>query len=615
MTMHLWQSGMTPAFVAHLLQSTAFAAAAWLLTLALGRYPARVRFWVWMGASIKFLLPFALLTNFGARWATPQPQAAHTGFYTVIEEFSRPFVKADPAGPALSAQPLQARAWGLWFLAAVWLCGCLILLGRWIRQWQTARRIVRDAAPSHDGPVILALRSTESQTPLRRTIPVLLTSRAVEPGIFGITRPALVWPAGLSERLDNAQIQAIVEHELEHVRRRDNLISSLHAVVEALFWFHPALYWIGSKMRDERERACDESVIERNAPPERYADSILKVCAFCLEAPSPCIAGVSGSDLKKRVLRILNHRSGTPLTFGRRALLSTVALSAIALPVGIGVVHGQTGAAAIPSAADTAPHDLPKYEVASIKPAASTDGRTLLHFTPDGTSIQGMPVQFLLQQAFGVEKDRIIGAPSWVQANRYDIEAKVSPENAPKVDRLKADERRTMLIPLLVERFDLKYHHETRDLPMYALVVAKGGAKLKSSTPEPANEPPGSPFAGGPPSGLDSRGRMMMAPGRIESSGTSIDMLAHALAPQLGRSVVDKTGLTGRYDYTLQWTPDNAPPPIPGGSGPAREATDSDAASVSLFTAIQEQLGLKLESEKSTVDVIVIDHIELPSAN
>lgn len=108
----------------------------------------------------------------------------------------------------------------------------------------------------------------------------------------------------------------------------------------------------------------------------------------------------------------------------------------------------------------------------------------------------------------------------------------------------------------------------------------------------------------------------MMAPGRIESQATSIDMLAHALAPQLGRSVVDKTGLTGRYDYTLKWAPDNAPPPMMGApGGPAQVEAASDAASVPLFTALQEQLGLKLESEKSSVDVIVIDHIDLPSAN
>jgi uncharacterized protein (TIGR03435 family) len=121
-------------------------------------------------------------------------------------------------------------------------------------------------------------------------------------------------------------------------------------------------------------------------------------------------------------------------------------------------------------------------------------------------------------------------------------------------------------------------------------------------------------MGGVPPKGIDTRGRMMMMPGHIESTDTSIDMLAHALAPQLSRTVIDKTGLSGRYDYTLQWTPDNAPPPGPEGIAPHGDS-GSDAPAVSLFTAIQEQLGLKLESQKGQVDVIVIDHIDPPSAN
>ncbi len=303
------------------------------------------------------------------------------------------------------------------------------------------------------------------------------------------------------------------------------------------------------------------------------------------------------------------------LLFGRRVLSALAAALLLALPSR--VVYGQTVAVASSNAADTAaPADLPKYDVASIKPGSSDPGPSFLRFNPDGTSIHNMPLQFLLRAAFGVENDRLVGAPSWVASNRYDIEAKVAPEDAPKLDKLKAEDRRAMLIPLLVERFNLKYHHDTRELPMYALVVAKGGPKLKASTPKAADEPPGSPFAGTPPKGIDARGRMMMSPGRIESQDTTLDMLAHLLAPQLGRTVVDKTGLTGRYDYTLQWTPDNAPPPMMGAKdGSAAAVPEADTSGASLFTAIQEQLGLKLEADKGKVDVIVIDHIDLPSPN
>jgi uncharacterized protein (TIGR03435 family) len=463
----------------------------------------------------------------------------------------------------------------------------------------------------------MALRSAEADAGIRKPIPIVITTRAVEPGIFGVILPVLLWPAGLSEQLEDAQIDAIMAHELEHVRRRDNLTFAIHRMVEALFWFHPATYWMGLKMREERERACDERVIAQERKPEKYAESILKVCMFCLDPPSACVAGVSGSNLKARILRIMNNRSATALTLGRRVVLGLAGVMVLALPIGFGIVRGQNGPAA--PGTNSNPKDLPKFEVASIKTAASDDGMRMMssfQFTPDGALLHGVPMQMVLRTAFGVEDDRIVGAPAWARSNRYDMEAKVAPEDASKLENLKLDERRAMFLPLLVERFNLKYHHETRELPMYALVVAKSGAKLTPSKSPPTPEPPDSPFGGRPVKGIDSLGRMMMRPGHVESQDATLDLLAHTLASQLGRSVVDKTGLTGRYDYTLDWTPDNPPPPMHVGQGfAAPPEGNGDAAQVSLSTALQEQLGLKLESQKGMVDVIVIDHIDLPSAN
>ena len=633
-SMHLLESTAASAILDHLLESTGLAAIAWLITLALRNYPARVRFWVWMSASLKFFVPFALLTSVGARWRGPLPQPAHRVFYTVLEQFNQPVARVNPiaSGRALSGHSPQTTSWIAFAIALVWLCGCLVMMVRWTRPWLRARRMVNNAMPALDGPELLALRSAESNAGIRRSIPIAITSRAVEPGIFGVIRPVLLWPAGLSERLNAAQIQAIVAHELEHVRRGDNLWSAFHSLVEVLFWFHPAVHWMRSKMSEERERACDESVLLQSAP-QQYAESILKVCAFCLESPLPCVAGVSGSDLKLRVQRILKHRSGVALTFGRRAVLAVFALSVVGLPIGIGAVRGQAASAPNSGAADTGvARDLPKYEVASIKPAASDEGRSMLRMTPDGTSMQGIPVQMLLRTAFRLEADRVIGAPSWVSSNRYDIDAKVAPEDAPKLDKLRVEDRSAMLIPLLVERFNLKYHHETRELPVYTLVVAKGGSKLTPAKEEPApssDDPPN--VARAPQGAMNMRGRMMMMPGRIESEGSTLDMLAHSLSPQVGHTVIDKTGLTGKYDYTLHWTPDDAVIPMGGGpgggavvgdfardtrpGGPGRESSTVEAGGPSLFTAIEEQLGLKLESTKGPVDVIVIDHIDLPSAN
>jgi uncharacterized protein (TIGR03435 family) len=226
----------------------------------------------------------------------------------------------------------------------------------------------------------------------------------------------------------------------------------------------------------------------------------------------------------------------------------------------------------------------------------------------------------VLETALGVPDDHIVGAPPWATTGRYDIEAKVVPEDAIKLDKLKDADRRAMLIPLLAERFNLKYHHETRVRPTYALVVAKGGPRLTKGEPEPpegfkpVKEEPGTPPE-------NEHYKIMTIPGRIEADSVPMYILADQLTRlrALGRTVVDKTGLTGNYNFTLRWTPDSLPFHMmsdPDGLSAATQSEDSaDAAASSLFTSIQEQLGLKLVPEKQSVDVIVIDRIDPPSPN
>ncbi len=273
-----------------------------------------------------------------------------------------------------------------------------------------------------------------------------------------------------------------------------------------------------------------------------------------------------------------------------------------------GTLHLQSQAPASAPAEPAKPSDslvvVPKFDVASIKPSPPDEGNTMMMFIQDGISIHGVPIKMLLRESFGIEDDRILGEPGWTKSARFDIEAKVSAEDAPKLKALKMDQRRSMLLPLLEDRFGLKYHHETRELPMYALVIAKNGLKMKESAPDDPKDKP--------------RGRMLqyMGPGHIESTGTTVEMLSHILSRELGRSIEDKTGLKGRYDYVLRWTPADAPPPTAGGdSGAPKSDGEEEATGPSLFTAMEEQLGLKLESTKGQVDVVVIDHLDMPSAN
>ena len=325
--------------------------------------------------------------------------------------------------------------------------------------------------------------------------------------------------------------------------------------------------------------------------------------------------------LKQRILRIM----APPLT---AAFLITV-------PAGF----AQAADSQQPSASSP---NVPKYDVASIKPSSADAAGFMLMMTPTGIRMKNAQIQMLLQMAFGVEPDRIVDAPDWVRSKRFDIEAKVKPEDAPKLQKLKLEQKRTMLLPVLEERLGLKYHHESRDLPIYALVVAKGGPKLTASKPREATSSPDGPTpppgdllattrgpSGGPgprtrPDGPPGPGNrpvigegMRMGPGGIQSRGGNMDFLAHALSGILGRTVVDKTGLTGTYDFSLNWTPDQNMRGALGGpqGGPPEGDAAPDTTGPTLFTAVQEQLGLKLEPQKGAVDVIVIDHIDPPTEN
>jgi uncharacterized protein (TIGR03435 family) len=251
--------------------------------------------------------------------------------------------------------------------------------------------------------------------------------------------------------------------------------------------------------------------------------------------------------------------------------------------------------------------NFPKFDAVSVRPAGNVSA-TMLLLTPDGISATNVPLHLILRQAFGVEDDRLVGVPGWANNKRYDIQAKVTADGAPALRKLSREQRFAMLQPVLQERFQLKFHRERKELQGYALVISKGGPKIKESAPEN-------------PTGTNSFGQRhlsLIGNGRMESKGTQIRDLAHQLSFILGgQTVADKTGLTGSYDYTLQWTPDNATPvTMRPSAGEARSEAESSADSApSIFTALQDQLGLKLESEKVQSDVVVIDQIDPPTPN
>jgi len=286
----------------------------------------------------------------------------------------------------------------------------------------------------------------------------------------------------------------------------------------------------------------------------------------------------------------------------------------ILAPCALSAQAAAPAATAAPPAKDASAAPL-AFEVVSIKPDKSGGMTMTMRFMlpPDGITVTNLPLFDLMRQAFGVSEDRLLGAPGWTDTERFDIEAKVAPEDAPKLKDLKTAERLAMLVPVFEDRFGLKFHHETRNLTQYVLVIAKGGLKMKEAAP-------GETYPNGmhPPSGGSGAGMMRMQPGELSAQAVSMQILVRQLSFNLGSTVVDQTGLTGKYDFDLKWTPEvssgiTAGPSEsgqPGGNPPS-----SDNTGPSLFTALEEQLGLKLEAKKAPADVIVIDHIEQPSPN
>jgi TonB family protein len=336
-------SAIGTAMANHLWQSTLFALLAAASTLALRKNQARIRHHIWLAASLKFLVPFALLVNIGSHLAKLNTSAeTQPVFYFVLQTMSHPFHQAADSHGILAASLLR---WLPAMVAILWLAGFATVIGRWCLSWRRVAATMRGAIPVAHGREVELLRRVEKSAGIRRPISLRSSQTSLEPGIFGIIRPLLLWPAGISERLQDAHLEAILAHEAQHVRRRDNLAAALHMVVEAMFWFHPLAWWLGARLVEERERACDEAVLLLGNPPEVYAESILKTCEFCVAAPLACVSGVTGADLKQRMVRIMTQRSTDQLGFLKKLVLVALSTGVVTAPIVAGLIKAPVATA------------------------------------------------------------------------------------------------------------------------------------------------------------------------------------------------------------------------------------------------------------------------------
>ncbi len=597
-------SASAPAMGNHLWQSTLCLVIAGLLTLLLRKNHARVRYGLWLAASVKFLIPFSLLIVIGSHLAKPRLVGpTELGFFYAMEQISQPFT---PPAARVIPPVVHSTTFANLFPAivvAMWFCGFVVVLFVWGVRWHRISAVLGEAVLLGEGREVDALHRVERRLGIRKPIDLFLSPATLEPGIFGIVKPALVWPKGISARLDNAQLEAILAHEVCHVRRRDNLTAAIHMVVEAVFWFHPLVWWLGSRLLDERERACDEEVLEAGSDRQVYAESILKTCEFCVESPLACVSGVTGADLKNRITRIMTERMANKLSFGRKLVLATIGLAAVAGPVVFGVLNAP---AANVQAAPANGGPLPSFEVATIKLNRSGEpGYMIDDQHPARFQTRNATMKALVEYAYQTPPAQILGGPDWFDKQPYNVEAKIADAQWDQLEKLTRQQRVEqtvlMLRSLLEDRCHLTLHRETREMKIYALVVAKNGPKLLPAGTFSNPNDPANPHRDGKHHSWS-----------LFMTGASMWQLAHDLPSLVGRPVVDRTGLSGTYDLALDRATDLSGPTA---SAAMKEGPDANAPGPSIFTMIQEQLGLKLEPTKGPVEVLVIDHIERPSEN
>jgi uncharacterized protein (TIGR03435 family) len=283
----------------------------------------------------------------------------------------------------------------------------------------------------------------------------------------------------------------------------------------------------------------------------------------------------------------------------RTLILAAVVLAVLSGPAS----RAQTQPAPVaPSSSDSITRSV-QWDVVSVKLHPPDTRESRMQLLPDGVRLTNLPLQDLIVQAYGlVLSDQIVGLPNWANSGRFDIEAKVASADVAAFRKLTLDQIRSMGRPILADRFKLAGHEEKRVLPLYALVVAKDGPKLNPSTLSGEDR--------NAQTGIIGMGHASSANGtgmnQLTARGVTMERLASTLSQQgLGRVVLDNTGLTDRYDFKLTWAPENV----------AADTNSTDISAPSIFTAVSEQLGLKLEPQKGPVPILVIDHIEMPSPN
>jgi len=495
----------------------------------------------------------------------------------------------------------------LWALP-IWSIGVLLFSVRLAAAYWHSETARRGATPS-DEPVLSTVARLAQRMGITRAVLVVTSSLTDSPGVVGWLRPTILLPPATAMGLTPQQLEAVLAHELAHIKRHDYLVNLLQVTAETLFFYHPIVWWTSGQIRAERELCCDDIAVRSYGDAVGYARALTTLARKQLEAPAMTMAATGGS-LMHRVRRLID---AAPHDYGPSRIPGVVALCLVVACLVLNLDWLQ--AFGQPQAADDV-----RFEVASVKPNNRNDGLIFDQARNGRWTATGHTLAGLIRAAYQVQEFQIVGGPEWINSDKFDVVATAPHDVPPDVPGATPSRHQLMIRTLLADRFKLSVHKDTREMPIFALVLARSdgrlGPNLRKSSRDCSNPAtaPGSGATASAPKGLweSSPCGTSVGPGVILAGARTMAQIATAFSnltntgSSLNRLVVDRTGLEGTYDVELRFTPEF----IPNVDSPGFPAIDRNGPSI--FTAVQEQLGLKLDAQRGPVEVLIVDRVERP---
>jgi len=439
---------MIAALLNHLWQSTLFCGAVWVVVRLCRSNGAALRHGLWLTASVKFLVPFAALYGLGAWMGLPAPVGGEPLFFDPAVQAAGPMVS--PASVSVTARGTAGGVGAA--LLAVWMIGAFIVGGRWLLAWRAADSLAR------------AARSAPGAPPDAR-----VTDADVEPAVTGSFHPVVLLPVALLGRLTSTQMNAVLAHEREHIRRYDNLKANVHRLAETLFWFHPAVWWIGRRMIEERERACDEAVLENGHEGPVYAAGILEVCRHCIDRPRVAfsVSALSG-NLTERIGHILAGARPAAAGLAKVSALLLGGLACAGIPLITGAADGSSRRQALLNT-NSRTFAAAQFQVET---ASGADLRTVVVVNPHEVLIRGSSLRDMVALVYGLQSGQVKGEGPWMDSPRYDIRLTTA-EAVSDPESFDPSALRGAVTKLLARRFNLEiYVNQLCQAPCGPLALA-----------------------------------------------------------------------------------------------------------------------------------------------